>query len=130
MLLALPVLVGGKALAEPVAPNERHTLPRLPLWLPSPSSARGFCRPRRPWRAPLATGGKPNHLKQVPPTKELRERIRAVAIAATARLDKSRPVVRHEIELHAGKLLGELELPESYAGWTMVACFPPFGTTR
>jgi geranylgeranyl pyrophosphate synthase len=74
----------------------------------------------------LGNGRKPAHLKQVPPSKELREQIRAAVIEAAARLDKSRPLVRYEIELHARKLLGDLQLPESYAGWTMVALASAF----
>jgi geranylgeranyl pyrophosphate synthase len=59
-------------------------------------------------------------LKQVPETRELRERIRTQAIRAVSLLDKSKPLARHEIETRARAVLDELGLSEVYLGWTMV----------
>ncbi len=65
-------------------------------------------------------------LKQVPQTRELRERIRALAIATVSGLDKSKPLARHEIEAQARTVLAELNEPEAYLGWTMVALASAF----
>lgn len=65
-------------------------------------------------------------LKQVPETRELRERIRSLAIAAVSRLDKSKPLARHEIEARARTVLAELNEPEGYLGWTMVTLASAF----
>lgn len=71
-------------------------------------------------------GRETDHLKQVPDTKALRERIRRGAIELAGGLDKSRPLVRHEMELHARGLLARLQLPDAYLGWTMVAVASAF----
>ena len=60
-------------------------------------------------------------VKAVPQTAELREQIRRRADELAARLDRSRPLSRHEMETHARQLLDGLRLPETYLGWTMVA---------
>ena len=65
-------------------------------------------------------------LKQVPADRPVRERIRAAAAQHAADLDKSRPLVRHEMELHARRLLDGLGLPETHVGWTMVALASAF----
>jgi len=62
-----------------------------------------------------------DHLKEVPPLRSDRERIRNAAISLAAQLDKSRPLVKHEMEAHARAILATLSLPEGYVGWTMVA---------
>ena len=62
----------------------------------------------------------------MPGTKALRERIRSAAIELAAGLDKSRPLVRYEMEAHARELLAAMELPEAYVGWTMVVLASAF----
>jgi geranylgeranyl pyrophosphate synthase len=62
-----------------------------------------------------------DHLKQVPPSRADRERIRNAAISLAGQLDKSRPLAKHEIEAHARAILAALGLPGGYVGWTMVA---------
>ena len=60
------------------------------------------------------------HLKAVPRSKGQREQIQRRIVQLCGNLDKSRLLARHEMESHAGSVLAELELPESYLGWTMV----------
>jgi hypothetical protein len=67
-----------------------------------------------------------SHLKMVPETKTLREQVRARAIQIGARLDKSRPLGKDEIEEIARGLLTEMGLAEGYLGWTMVALVSAF----
>jgi len=61
------------------------------------------------------------HLKIVPETLELRERVRARAREVAKRMDPSRPPTKDEMESVARKLLEEQGLVEGYLGWTMVA---------
>jgi hypothetical protein len=75
--------------------------------------------------AESATARKParrktSHLKLVPETRELREKIRGRCAEVTARLDKSLPLTKDEMERIAHTALGELGLPEGFVGWTMV----------
>lgn len=60
------------------------------------------------------------HLKQVPPSKQMRETIRAACVQVAAGLDKSRPVSKDEMERIVRDMLARLDQPESYVGWTMV----------
>ena len=76
--------------------------------------------------ATTADGRAAGHLKEVPEPKALRERIRAATIEWAARLDKSHPLARHELEAHARSVLDSLELGEAYLGWTMVALASAF----
>lgn len=62
-----------------------------------------------------------DHLKQVPTARADRERIRNAAFSVASQLDKSRPLAKHEMEAHARAILQALNLPEVFAGWTMVA---------
>jgi len=66
------------------------------------------------------------HLKAVPPTKAQREELRAVCVQVAARLDKSRPLTKDELESISRTLLESQRLPESYLGWTMVALASEF----
>jgi len=66
------------------------------------------------------------HVKRVPEGKDLREQIRRKAADAARQLDKSRGLARPAIEACARAVLAELELPESYLGWTMVALATAF----
>ncbi|MEX1096017.1 MAG: polyprenyl synthetase family protein [Planctomycetales bacterium] len=61
-----------------------------------------------------------SHLKDVPDTLELRERIKAEAEQYAAALDRSRPFSKDELEGHSRALLERMELPEGYLGFAMV----------
>jgi geranylgeranyl pyrophosphate synthase len=63
---------------------------------------------------------KTSHLKLVPETRELREQVRARCAEVAARLDKSLPLTKDEMERVARTALDELGLAEGYVGWTMV----------
>lgn len=59
--------------------------------------------------------------KQVPPSPELRAQIRRACAASTSTWDKLQPLSAYQTESRARGLLAELQLPEAYLGWTMVA---------
>lgn len=61
-----------------------------------------------------------SHLKAVPETLELRERIKAEAERYAAGCDKSKPFTKAELEAHGRKLLEEIGQPEKFLGFTMV----------
>ncbi len=63
---------------------------------------------------------KTSHLKLVPETRELRERLRQRCSEVASRLDKSHPLTKDEMEKVARAVLDDLQLPEGYVGWTMV----------
>jgi len=65
-------------------------------------------------------------INEVPPAPHLREEIRQRSVARAGQWSRSLPIRRRELELQAKTLLGELRLPESYAGWTMVALASAF----
>ncbi len=67
-----------------------------------------------------------SHLKLVPPTKSQREELRAKCQAVAARLDKSRPLSKDEMEAVARATLTEMGLPEGFVGWTMVVLASEF----
>lgn len=71
-------------------------------------------KPKRPGRPSTA------HLKIVPETLELRERVKAAAEKYAAGLDKSRAFTKNELEKHGRKLLEQMALPEKYLGFAMV----------
>lgn len=60
------------------------------------------------------------HLKLVPPTRELRDFLHARAMEVAARLDKSRPLTKDEMEMLARQTLERAGQPEGYTGWMMV----------
>lgn len=60
------------------------------------------------------------HLKLVPETLSLRERIKAECVQVASQLDKSRPLTKDEMEALARRILSGMGLPEGYVGWTMV----------
>ena len=66
------------------------------------------------------------HLKLVPPTRELRERLQARATEVAARLDKSRPLAKDEMEKIVRRTLEEAGQPEGYVGWMMVVLATEF----
>jgi len=61
-----------------------------------------------------------SHLKLVPPTLELRERLRGECARLAATLDRSKPMSKDELEQASRGLLASLEMPEGYLGWIMV----------
>jgi len=61
-----------------------------------------------------------SHLKLVPETLELREKIREASETYVATLDKSRPFNKATLESHGRKLLEQLGQPEGYLGFAMV----------
>ena len=60
------------------------------------------------------------HLKVVPPTRELRDRIRALAADTARSFDRTRPLSREFLQGEAEKLLDAAGLPRSYTGFAMV----------
>ena len=69
---------------------------------------------------------KTSHLKLVPETKALRNEIRQRTIQIAGTLDKSRPPTKDEMERACRSVLAEMDLPEGYVGWTMVAMSSAF----
>jgi geranylgeranyl pyrophosphate synthase len=67
-----------------------------------------------------------SHLKIVPETRELRDRLQARCIEVAAKLDKSRPLTKDEMEAVVRRTLEELGLPEGYVGWMMVVLATEF----
>ena len=63
---------------------------------------------------------KTTHLKLVPETRELREKMRAKCAEVAAKLDKSVPLAKDDMEMIVRATLDELDLPEGYVGWMMV----------
>ncbi len=63
---------------------------------------------------------KTTHLKLVPETKAQREQLRARCYEVAAKLDKSRPLSKDEMEVVVREILAELDFPEGFVGWTMV----------
>jgi len=61
------------------------------------------------------------HLKIVPETRELRDRVRAEAARFGRSIDRSKPLTKPDLQKMAEGLLRQMELPESYLGFTMVA---------
>src|SRR5712692_2821040 len=61
------------------------------------------------------------HLKVVPETRELRDRLRAAAHQFSRNLDRSKPLTRQSLQGLAEALLKEQGLGEQYLGFTMVA---------
>ncbi|MCA8983639.1 MAG: polyprenyl synthetase family protein [Planctomycetaceae bacterium] len=61
-----------------------------------------------------------SHLKQVPPTLEQREHIKAAAERYVRDLGKDRPFSKSELEAMGRELLASLGLEECYLGFTMV----------
>ena len=67
-----------------------------------------------------------SHLKLVPNTKALREELLARCEQVAARLDKSHPLSKDEMEAVARATLEELGQPEGYLGWMMVVLASSF----
>ncbi len=69
---------------------------------------------------------KTSHLKLVPEPRELREKLKARCVDVAAKLDKSRPLGKDEMEVVARQILDEQGLPEGHLGWTMVVLATEF----
>ena len=67
-----------------------------------------------------------SHLKDVPGTKTEREALRDRCRSVAAKLDKSRPIAKDELEAISRRTLDEAGLPESFLGWTMVVLASEF----
>ncbi len=70
--------------------------------------------------APKSQRRKTSHLKLVPETRALRDHLKIRCHEVTAKLDKSRPLTKDEMETLAKQLLASENLGEGYLGWTMV----------
>jgi geranylgeranyl pyrophosphate synthase len=77
----------------------------------APSAAAETPKKRKPSTA---------HLKLIPETRALRDRIRAEAAAVADTLDRSRTIAKEHLEKVSRDLLARLGLPEGYLGFTMV----------
>ncbi|MFO0870982.1 MAG: polyprenyl synthetase family protein [Pirellulales bacterium] len=62
----------------------------------------------------------------MPPTRELREELRERCRQVAARLDKSRPLSKDEMEQVVRRLLAEAGQPDGYVGWGMVVLATEF----
>lgn len=63
---------------------------------------------------------KTSHLKLVPETLELREKLRAKCREVASRMNKDLPPTKDELEVVARRTLEEMGLGEGYIGWIMV----------
>jgi geranylgeranyl pyrophosphate synthase len=61
-----------------------------------------------------------SHLKHVPETLELRERIKTAAEKYATRLDKADPFTKNQLEGFGRELLSEMNQPEKFLGFAMV----------
>ena len=66
------------------------------------------------------------HLKLVPESRELRDKLQARCAEVAAKLDKSRPLTKDEMEAVVRRTLDELSMPEGYVGWMMVVLATEF----
>lgn len=78
------------------------------------SSAAADSSPKRKRRRRTA------HLKDVPPSRDERERLREICQQVAARLNRTQVFTKDELETIARQLLTEHQLPEGFLGWTMV----------
>lgn len=75
---------------------------------------------------PTSRRRKTSHLKAVPETREMREMLRLRCREVAAKLDKSVPLGKDEMEKVARVLLENEGLGEGYVGWTMVVLSTEF----
>jgi geranylgeranyl pyrophosphate synthase len=119
-----PAAPGGQAgprrqsITPEPAGRENSTLSTVPLPPSSTAPQPG------PGAAPHHEDLEPH--KEVPVSRDDRQRVRARAAELAACLEKSRPLARHAVEAHARSILAELGLPEGFLGWTMVAVASAF----
>ena len=69
---------------------------------------------------------KTSHLKLVPEPRSLRESLKQRCAEVAAKLDKSRPLTKDEMESVARQLLEEAGEPEGFVGWVMVVLASEF----
>lgn len=69
---------------------------------------------------------KTSHLKVVPESLELRERLRARCVEVAAQLDKNHPLTKDEMESVVRGLLESEGMAEGYLGWAMVVLSSEF----
>src|SRR4051812_18678093 len=76
-----------------------------------------------PVEPPVEKSKKPNtsHLKTVPESRELRDRIRAEAHAFAKTIDRSKPLTKPALQKMSEDLLRQTDLGEQYLGFAMVA---------
>ena len=60
------------------------------------------------------------HFKEVPPTCELRKKLRTHCSQFAGRMDKTEPLSKERLEAEAREILAHLDQPIEYLGWTMV----------
>ena len=109
----------GSARDDTLTQQEREPARELPYSEDAPPEFAGEA-PKKSKRRQTA------HLKLVPPTKELRERLQARAVEVAAKLDKSRPLTKDEMEKLVRRTLEEAGQPEGYVGWMMVVLATEF----
>jgi len=116
----LPHLVAlGSARDDTVTQQEREPAKELPYSEDAPPEFAGEA-PRKSKRRQTA------HLKLVPQSKDLREKLQAAAVLVVGPLDKSRPLTKDEMEVIARRVLTEAGQPEGYLGWMMVVLATEF----
>jgi geranylgeranyl pyrophosphate synthase len=71
-----------------------------------------------------------SHLKLVPETRPLREELRRQCGEVAARLDKSRPLGKDELEAVARGVLERHGWPEGFLGWAMVSLATHFWSAQ
>jgi geranylgeranyl diphosphate synthase, type II len=71
-----------------------------------------------------------SHLKLVPETRPAREQLRSYCGEVAARLDKSRPLGKDELEAIARAVLSDHSLPEGFLGWAMVSLATQFWSAQ
>jgi geranylgeranyl pyrophosphate synthase len=99
--------------------------------LKATSTTRGADNALESSSPPAAGGKKParrktSHLKIVPEPRSLREELKRRCVEVAAKLDKSRPLGKDEMEKVARQILDERNLPEGHVGWTMVVLATEF----
>lgn len=67
-----------------------------------------------------------SHLKEVPATRELREKVREQCQTVVGRMDRDQPPSKDVLEAIARRILDDLQLSEGYVGWTMVVLSSEF----
>lgn len=69
---------------------------------------------------------KTSHLKLVPETRELRDRLKMRCREIASRMNKETPLTKDQMEVVARRTLEEMNLPEGYVGWMMVVLSSAF----
>lgn len=101
-----------------IAPTEpQDTGNHVPSAATGDGNNNGDAKPVRPKKKRRRST---SHLKDVPQTLELREKVKAEAERFAAGLDKAKPFLKNELEGHGRQLLQEMDLPEKYLGFAMV----------